>query len=355
MRDYGKIAPQFWTGTTGRALRKDRDAQIVALYLMTSPHATMLGIFQCPIAYIAHETGLPSEGASKGLQKLQELGFCSFDEEADLVWVHEMARFQVGASLKPKDNRVAWLNREFRTLPASPLISAFLARYGEAYCLDREGVETPSETPLPSPSPRASPSQSKAKQEQKKEDAAPPPDGGEAHPPIPQPAKSGASSGNGGSSKTPRAGPARERVAEATERAQAEAVLDDPLASDEDQFFALKHRLADKGVRWSRAMQLAKLFEGEGFKPVVAALKKTLSSREPSSYLGSVVEKRRQLLASEAGEAEKPPPRANGKHASEPAFVAGYRADGFDVAADGPGRWIIAGQIYDETGEVIGW
>ena len=43
-RDYAIVTPQFWTGTTGREIRaRGRDAQLVALYLMTSPHANMLG------------------------------------------------------------------------------------------------------------------------------------------------------------------------------------------------------------------------------------------------------------------------------------------------------------------------
>ena len=353
MRDYGKVAPTFWTGTTGRALRKFPEAQTVALYLMTSPHATMLGIFQCPIAYIAHETGLPSEGASKGLHKLLELGFCSFDENADLVWVHEMARFQIGEALKEKDKRVTWLNREFQTLPSSPLISAFLERYGVAFCLSAGPNQCPTGSPSGRAFPSPSPSQSKAKQEQKKEDAAPPPDGGSAHPPQSDPPSSPASSSNGASSSG-RGRPAADRVDDAVKRAEAEEVLADRDASDEDRFFALRYRLADKGVAWSRAMQLLKLHEDEGFHPVVAALDKTLRARDPSTYLGKVVSERRTLLRDEAGEPE-PPRRTNGAHAKEPQFVREYREDGWDVAADGPNRWIIAGQIYDETGEVIGW
>ena len=68
MRDYATVAPQFWLGKTGRELRKKgAEAQVVSFYLMTSPHANMLGLYYLPILYIAHETGLGLEGASKGL------------------------------------------------------------------------------------------------------------------------------------------------------------------------------------------------------------------------------------------------------------------------------------------------
>ena len=69
MRDYATVAPQFWLGKTGRELRKKgAEAQVVSFYLMTSPHANMLGLYYLPILYIAHETGLGLEGASKGLR-----------------------------------------------------------------------------------------------------------------------------------------------------------------------------------------------------------------------------------------------------------------------------------------------
>lgn len=97
MRDYAKVAPQFWTGTTGRALRAEgRDCQLLALYLITSPHATMIGLYYMPLPLLCHETGLSREGASKALRSLGALGFAHYDPERELVWVPEMARFQLG-------------------------------------------------------------------------------------------------------------------------------------------------------------------------------------------------------------------------------------------------------------------
>ncbi len=76
MRDYAKVSPRFWLGETGRELRKaGAEAQVVAFYLMTSPHANMLGLYYLPVLYLAHETGLGLEGASKGLKRAVEAGF----------------------------------------------------------------------------------------------------------------------------------------------------------------------------------------------------------------------------------------------------------------------------------------
>ena len=105
MRDYSKVNGQFWIGKTGKALRGDAQAQIVAMYLVTSPHSNMIGVFHCPVLYIAHETGLTIEGASKGLQRLIEGEYCTYDEASDTVFVHEMAKYQIGESLIPNDKQ----------------------------------------------------------------------------------------------------------------------------------------------------------------------------------------------------------------------------------------------------------
>ncbi len=152
MRDYAQVCPQFWLGKTGKKLRGDAEAQLVALYLITSPHANMIGVFHCPIMYIAHETGLSMEGASKGLRRVVEEGFCSFDDELELVWVHEMARFQIGDQLSPKDNRVKSTDREFQKIPECHIRQAFYRKYKDAFHLlsdevPSKGVQSPFEAP----------------------------------------------------------------------------------------------------------------------------------------------------------------------------------------------------------------
>ncbi|MBE8894299.1 MULTISPECIES: DNA-binding protein [Klebsiella] len=146
MRDYATVAPQFWLGKTGRELRKKgAEAQVVSFYLMTSPHANMLGLYYLPILYIAHETGLGLEGASKGLKSAIEAGFCSYDEDTEMVWVHEMAAYQVGKALKPGDNRCAGVRSEYASLTENPFLSLFYERYKDDFHLNvkRESCSTP--------------------------------------------------------------------------------------------------------------------------------------------------------------------------------------------------------------------
>ncbi|HEN5205518.1 TPA: DNA-binding protein [Klebsiella pneumoniae] len=137
MRDYATVAPQFWLGKTGRELRKKgAEAQVVSFYLMTSPHANMLGLYYLPILYIAHETGLGLEGALKGLKSAIEAGFCSYDEDTEMVWVHEMAAYQVGKALKPGDNRCAGVRSEYASLTENPFLLSFYERYKNDFHLN---------------------------------------------------------------------------------------------------------------------------------------------------------------------------------------------------------------------------
>jgi hypothetical protein len=149
MRDYGSVSPYFWIGKTGKALRGQTEAQLLALYLMTCPHANMIGVFHCPVLYMSQETGLPFEGASKALRSLIEAGFCQFDEDTDEVFVVRMAAYQIGESLDPKDNRCKSVAREYEKVQSAQLQKAFLALYSVAFNMAKppktaRGFEAPS-------------------------------------------------------------------------------------------------------------------------------------------------------------------------------------------------------------------
>jgi len=139
MRDYSKISPQFWIGSTGRKLRESgTEAMLVSLYLLSNPHANMLGLYYLPQLYIAHETGLGTEGASKGLRRAIEAGFCAYDEAAEVVFVYQMARFQIADQLDPKDKRCVGIQREYGALPNNPFLSAFYEKYAAAFHMKKK-------------------------------------------------------------------------------------------------------------------------------------------------------------------------------------------------------------------------
>lgn len=149
MRDYSAVVPTFWTGKTGREIRAlGPECQVVALYLLTSPHSNMIGLYYLPKLFISHETGLTIEGASKALRSLSEVHFCTYDDDSETVFVHEMARYQIGAELVASDKRVKGVENELKKFHNNPLLKAFLRRYAEVYHLDFDDEEpSPIEAP----------------------------------------------------------------------------------------------------------------------------------------------------------------------------------------------------------------
>ena len=143
MREYSIFTPMFWIGETGRKIQAEgMEAVIVAAYLISSPHSHMLGLFYCPIEYIAADTGLTIQGASKGLTKGCKAGFCAFDEISKVVWVFEMARHQVRDKLSENDKRVAGIRKEYKNFPKCPFLGSFFDKYKDLFHLnERREIE----------------------------------------------------------------------------------------------------------------------------------------------------------------------------------------------------------------------
>lgn len=135
MRDYGKVSPRFWTSGSGRRLRGDPDAQVLALYLMSCPASTMSGIFTLAVPTMAHETGLTEKRVREALDRLGAENMVQFDETCDLVWVVNMLRHQVGEVLDARDKRVTALARELAPYRGHHFVKALRRGSEGAYCL----------------------------------------------------------------------------------------------------------------------------------------------------------------------------------------------------------------------------
>lgn len=136
MRDYSAVCPQFWTGRTGRQIRKlGPMAQVVALYLLTAPGSTMLGLYYLPIGTIVHETGIPEGDVHEIMADFDEMGFAYYDADNEVVWVVEMARFQIAETVVEKDKRHAYIVRESPKFAASPLYDRWYDHYHVAFTL----------------------------------------------------------------------------------------------------------------------------------------------------------------------------------------------------------------------------
>lgn len=158
MRDYAKVPPQIWLDKQIKQL--GLEAQLIAHYLMTGPHSTMLGIYYLPVVLMAHQINISYEVALQALKGLCRIGYCAYDEEIEYVWVYEMALSQMGGPLKPTDNRVKDINERYQALPKLSFLQQFYEKYKHIFHL---------ELPRDSWSPLQAPSKPLGSQEQDQE------------------------------------------------------------------------------------------------------------------------------------------------------------------------------------------
>lgn len=91
MRDYGKIHTGFWASETMLGL--ESDARLLAIYLMTSQHTTMLGAFRLPDAYVCEDLGWDSKRFQNGLKTLSDAGFVKYDRATKVVWIVKFVKW----------------------------------------------------------------------------------------------------------------------------------------------------------------------------------------------------------------------------------------------------------------------
>jgi hypothetical protein len=136
MREYGKVYWRYWTSDTGRKIRGlGRDELALSLFLITAPGSSMIGLYHMPIPTMAFYLEWDVKGIVAALRRLGEIDFCHYDQERALVWVPEMAAYQIEERLDPKDKRVKWIHDEWQQYRKTPFYSAFWKRYHEAFHL----------------------------------------------------------------------------------------------------------------------------------------------------------------------------------------------------------------------------
>ena len=91
MREYGKVYSSFWQSPEVRAMSED--GRTLALYLLTTPHGSMLGCFRMPDAYAAEDLQWGIERVSEGFRNLIESGFVSRDEATKWVVIPKFLKW----------------------------------------------------------------------------------------------------------------------------------------------------------------------------------------------------------------------------------------------------------------------
>lgn len=149
MRNYGKISPFFWLKGSGKRLRGDALAQVVAAYLSTSPATNMVGIFFLSLATIASETGHPLDDVRAALGRIARAGYAAYDFDAELVWIPNHAYFEIGEAMKVADKRRGKVLAELAQVDGHRFVDEFRQLYGAAYHISANDVGGSSPPPDP--------------------------------------------------------------------------------------------------------------------------------------------------------------------------------------------------------------
>lgn len=131
MRDYFRASPTFWRRGTGKRLRGDAAAQLVAWYLMVPPDGGLTGIFACSIESMARDIGLARPEVEAALVRLDKEDFAYFDPSEEIVWVVGTTKHQIPDGINSrKDNRWTSIVRELRQAGSHEFVGFFVAKYG---------------------------------------------------------------------------------------------------------------------------------------------------------------------------------------------------------------------------------
>src|SRR5690606_12761100 len=75
MREYGQVQSAFWQSPDAQAWSDT--GKLLALYLLTGPHANGLGCYRLPDGYVMADLGWSAERVSKGFEELSSNGFAN--------------------------------------------------------------------------------------------------------------------------------------------------------------------------------------------------------------------------------------------------------------------------------------
>lgn len=136
MRTYGIAKSTIWNGPTGRELyAAGKDAQLLAVYLFSNPHANAIGLYYLPIVVIPSEVAMTIDEVRATFGVMDHLEYAHYDDPSQVVWVREMAHYQLGAQLDKRDGKVPAILKAYRAVPPNPFLGGFFDRYAAAFHL----------------------------------------------------------------------------------------------------------------------------------------------------------------------------------------------------------------------------
>lgn len=91
MRKYSRIYTVLWQDKKIKNL--EDKTRTIFIYLLSSPHVNMVGWYCLSLAYASADLGYPIDTISKGLKELQEKHLITYDEESEMIIVHNFLKY----------------------------------------------------------------------------------------------------------------------------------------------------------------------------------------------------------------------------------------------------------------------
>jgi len=82
---YTKVESKFWQDEKIRNISED--ARYLMLYLLTSPHRNILGLYFLPLPYACFDLGWDEKRFRKGLGELLDKGLVKYDFETNVIFI----------------------------------------------------------------------------------------------------------------------------------------------------------------------------------------------------------------------------------------------------------------------------
>ncbi len=153
MSDFGTVFASYWSRGSGKAMRGNRNARFLGLYLLTAPCATEIGLYYLPFVTLCHEMEFTPEEAREAIQACSEAKFAHYDEDAELVWIPNAAEKRFGVTLSAGDRKRKWIGKQVAAHGNHRFVRQFMTRYGEGYGLLPGSPDPNLQMPHPMPHP----------------------------------------------------------------------------------------------------------------------------------------------------------------------------------------------------------
>lgn len=141
---FTKIESLIWEDPKFKGLSDD--GRILFIYVLTCKHRNIIGLYQLPIMYGAHDLGWSMERINKGLKELLAKGFINYDYEAHTIFIKNFLKYnalenpnQVKAAIKALegtysnslDSALLEVLETITSPTIKPLVKALKERLGE--------------------------------------------------------------------------------------------------------------------------------------------------------------------------------------------------------------------------------